>query len=145
MKKYLKEIQDSSYNTLNEVIKDTLYEVKRYEKECTIALLYSFDPIDTDAILQMARKSDNVIPLDKNACFILFAYTPIEGGIKALEKFIVLLNSNGTKEFYAAALGCNPNLTGSGVVRKLFNLIDFAIDNNHINEVLDSTYLDSVY
>ncbi len=145
MRENLKNMQERLENKIEGILEEAIYELHRYEKECSLALLFSNERIDRGMIKQMARQSDIVIEINEKAVFIVFTYTPEEGGIKATEKIILSLNPSFSSKIYAGVVGCIPESSGTMLVRNLFNLLEFAIDNGHENEVLDLSYLQGVY
>lgn len=147
MDKLLKKIQHDieSGSRVYELLDTFIYEVDRYKQECSIAMIFSFDELDIDKIKMITRKSDIVLDINKNALFIIFNHTSESGGIKATQKILLALNPNFNSKIYASLLSCSPDTTERIMVRNLFNLIEFAIDNGHENEVLDISYLDGVY
>ncbi len=145
MRDDLKKIQKNLEDKIDEIIENLIYEINRYHKECSLALLYSFDNIDTDKIKKVARKSDMVMKIAKNAVFIIYPYTPEAGGIKATEKILLSLNPHYKSKIYASVVGCLSDSSKTILIRNLFNLIDFSIDNGHENEVIDISYLNGIY
>lgn len=145
MREVLRDVQKQLENKIDGILQEAIYELHRYEKKCTLALLFSHDMINTELIKELARQSDIVIPIDDNAAFIIFTYTPEEGGLKAAEKILMGLNPNFKTDIYGGVVECTPESSGSILVRNLFNIVEFAIDNGHENEILDISYLQGVY
>lgn len=145
MRDDLKSIQSILEDKIDDIIDKLIYEVERYNKACSLALIYSFDNIDADKIKEIVRKSDILIKIVENAVFIIYTNTPKKSGIKATERIIVELNPDYKFKMYASIEECLPNSTKSILICNLFNLIDFSIDNGHENEVIDIYYLDSIY
>jgi len=145
MKKRLFEYQEKFGSEVIDFLTPIRYRHERYGESCSVAMLYSENPIDLDTVENSLRMSDSVMKFTEDFGVIVFDDTCIDGGIKALEKLLVKINPNGTTDIYSAVIECNPQNDGSALVRKLFNLIDFAIAKGHPNEVLDTSYLDSIY
>jgi uncharacterized protein with ATP-grasp and redox domains len=145
MLKKLLEYEKRCVIEIEEYLTPIRYRHERYGESCSVAMLYSENPIDLDTIENSLRMSDSVMKFTENFGVIVFDDTCIDGGIKALEKLLVKINPNGTANIYSAVIECDPQNDGSALVRKLFNLIDFAIAKGHPNEALDASYLDSIY
>ena len=145
MREDLRDLQKSLESEINDTIEDIIYEVERYQKECSLALIHSLNNIDTDKIKEVARKSDIVVKVGGNTVFIIYPHTPEWGAIKATEKILFSLNPNCKSKIYASVVGCLPHTTKAMLIRHIFNLIDFSIDNDHENEVIDISYLHGIY
>ena len=145
MRKRLLEYQEKFGKEVVDFLTPIRNRHKRYGSSCSVAMLYSETPIDLDTVKGSVRMSDSVMKFTEDFGVIVFDDTGIDGGIKALEKLLVKINPTNAIEIYLAVIECNPQNDGSALVRKLFNLIDFAIAKGHPNEALDASYLDSIY
>jgi hypothetical protein len=145
MRKGLLEYQERFGKKVVDFLTSIRYRHKRYGSTCAVAMIYSETPIDLDTVENSIRMSDSLMRFTEDFGVVVFDDTGIDGGIKALEKLLVKINPNSTTDIYSAVIECTPQNEGGALVRKLFNLIDFGIEKGHSNEVLDTSYLDSIY
>lgn len=75
-------------NRLNVLVKKTYYIYQRFKVDATFALLYHEKPLGLVELSKFIRMSDQVIQIDENHYFILFAFTSQENAYKASQNII---------------------------------------------------------
>lgn len=75
-------------NRLNVLVKKTYYIHQRFKLDATFALLYHEKPLSVVELSRFIRMSDQVIQIDENHYFILFAFTSPENAYKASQNII---------------------------------------------------------
>ena len=75
-------------NRLNVLVKKTYYIYQRFKVDATFALLYHEKPLGLVELSKFIRMSDQVIQIDENQYFILFAFTSQENAYKASQNII---------------------------------------------------------
>lgn len=80
-------------NRINVSIKKTYYTFERFQVEATFALLYHEEPINVMELSKFVRISDQLMQLDENHYFIIFAFTSQENAYKASQNLIQKLDA----------------------------------------------------
>ena len=75
-------------NRLNVLVKKTYYIYQRFKVDATFALLYHEKTLGLVELSKFIRMSDQVIQIDENQYFILFAFTSQENAYKASQNII---------------------------------------------------------
>ncbi len=75
-------------NRINVHIKKTYYTYERFQVNATFALLYHEKPLTVVELSEHVRISDQLIQLDENHYFIIFAFTSYENAYKASQNLI---------------------------------------------------------
>ena len=143
--KKLREYQNKHMDEIMKAMSDCQSRFIRYGDVFTAALFFSEGPISQQDALHRIRASDYIHILDKNLFLIIFKETPIEGGIVASEKLLSIFLQEKNQIIYVAAVECEKGKEGKLLILQLFSILEFAIEHNHSNIVLDSNWLDSVY
>lgn len=81
-------MSDNIINRLNVLVKKTYYIYQRFQVDATFALLYHEKPVSIVELSKFIRISDQVIPIDENHYFIIFAFTKQENAYKASQNII---------------------------------------------------------
>lgn len=87
-------MDENILNRLNVLIKKTYYTNDRFEVDATFALLYHKTPLSVVELSKFVRLSDQLIRLDDNHYFIIFAFTSEENAYKASQNIIHKLDSH---------------------------------------------------
>ena len=80
-----------SFDILNRVgvlVKKTYYTFDRFNIDATFALLYHEKPVNVIELSKYIRITDQIIPLDDNHYFIIFAFTSQENAYKASQNIL---------------------------------------------------------
>lgn len=80
-------------NRINVSIKKTYYTFERFQVEATFALLYHEELINVMELSKFVRISDQLMQLDENHYFIIFAFTSQENAYKASQNLIQKLDA----------------------------------------------------
>ncbi|RLA76614.1 MAG: hypothetical protein DRG30_02365 [Epsilonproteobacteria bacterium] len=118
---------------------------KRYNNTFTVVLFYGDESLKYDLVMTAIRTTDRYFRLEENLFLIILEETDSEGGILAAEKLLPKLQHEPKQLLYAAVAECTKEKTGILLIHQLFNILEFAIDHKHANEIMDSSYLDSIY
>jgi len=145
MKKALEDLQEKHYEKIMDELGRVFYRLKRYSYKYTTVLFYSDLNFDYNMVKDEIRMTDLCIKLEKNLFLLIFEDTDLSEGIRASEKLLSTLLQSSNQNIYLAIEECREENEGVIILHKLFTLLDFAMDNNHINEVIDNSYLDSIY
>ena len=137
--------QEKNLEEIIEATKEFEEKFKQSGDVFTAVLIYGEGPLSYTSILKMTRRSDRLFKLEENLFLLIFPDTDIEGGIVASEKLLPELSKRPGVNVYVAAIESKKGREGALMVHTLFNILEFAINHHHENEVLDSSYLDSVY
>ena len=79
-------------NRIHVSIKKTYYVYDRFGIQATFALLYHEEPLSVVELSKYVRISDELIELDSNHYFIIFAFTSQENAYKASQNLIQKLD-----------------------------------------------------
>ncbi len=125
---------------------DECYErFKRYNNAFTAVLFYGDESLKYDLVITTIRTTDHYLELEENLFLIILEETGSEGGILAAEKLLPKLQYKPEQSLYAATTECTKEKTGVLLIHQLFSILEFAIEHKHANEIMDSSYLDSIY
>lgn len=75
-------------NRIDILIKKTYYIYERFHVDATFAMLYVEKPIEVKELSEYARISDQLIRIDENHYFIIFAFTQHKNAHKASQNII---------------------------------------------------------
>lgn len=82
------EIRKEVLNRINVLVKKTYYTYERFDVNATFALLYHEKPLSVIELSNFVRISDQLIQLNDNHYFIIFAFTAQENAYKASQNII---------------------------------------------------------
>ena len=147
MKEQLKKYQEKHIDEMLRVMDEHQYRFRRYNSIFTVALFYCDGLTKHRQIAEMIRKTDYYFRLEEDLFLLIFGETGGEGGIIAAEKVLSKLPYKPGQNIYVAVavVEGNKDKEGTLLVHQLFNILEFAIEHNHINEVVDTNYFDGVY
>lgn len=75
-------------NRVNVLIKKTYYHHERFQVDSTFALLYHENPLSVVDLSKYVRISDQLIQIDDNHYFIIFAFTTQDNAYKASQNIL---------------------------------------------------------
>ncbi|PNV82461.1 MAG: hypothetical protein C0627_09860 [Sulfurimonas sp.] len=81
-------------NRVDVLIKKTYYIYKRFNVQATFAMLYHEKPLSVVELSEFIRVSDQLIELDENHYFIIFAFTSAENAYKASQNIVHKLDNH---------------------------------------------------
>jgi len=145
MLKRLVEYQNNHIDSIIEETEKYRYRFKRYQEIFTFALFFGDVPENEEKIKKRIRRTDHCIKLEKDLMLLVYEMTPIDGAIVASEKLLSFMLDEPKKKIYVAAVECNSLFDDSLTIHTLFTIIEYAIEHNHVNEVVDTSYLDGIY
>ena len=144
----VKELMEYQERHLEEILK-AMHTFEEEFKRCggvfTAILVYGTGSLRDTTILERTRHTDQLFKLEENLFLIILSETNIKGGIVAAEKLLPNLSKKTGENVYVAVTESRKGREGTLMVHTLFNILEFAIKHHHENEVLDNSYLDSVY
>jgi len=121
---------------LIQAIKDFTYRYKRYGIKFSIAIGHTTDDIDLSSLSEHVRESDRFIVLNHNTCVIVLDCADDDCGIKAANNLLTLFQGNYfSGSMYTAIVTASNYDTSLLMVRELFYLLNYAIENN-MNAIL---------
>lgn len=141
----LKAYQEKHMDYILEQMAEFKDRYRRFNGIFTAVMFYGDVSSGEDEIKKMIRITDRYIRLEDDLILLVFGETAIEGGIIAAEKVLSRMLDSPQKRIYAAAVEYEKPIEDSLLVHRLFNIIEYAIEHKHINEVMDSSYLDGLY
>ncbi len=145
MKEQLKKYQEKHIDEMLRVMTEHHYRFKRYNSIFTVVLFSGDGSMKHEKVADMIRETDRYFKLEENLFLLIFGETDGAGGIIAAEKVLSKLPHKPEQMTYVSAVECNKDKEGTLLVHQLFNILEFAIEHKHINEVVDSSYFDGVY
>lgn len=81
-------------NRINVLIKKTYYTHERFQVPATFAMLYHEEPLNVIDFSKYIRISDQVMQLDLNRYFIIFAFTSETNSYKACQNILHSLDNH---------------------------------------------------
>ncbi|MEA3456128.1 MAG: hypothetical protein U9R26_06445 [Campylobacterota bacterium] len=145
MKEQLGKYQDRHLDGMLKKMTEHHYRFRRYNSIFTAVLFYGAGSLNHKEITKTIRTTDRCFRFEENLFLIIFGETGSEGGIIAAEKLLPKLLHNPDQKVYVSAVECSKDKEGTLLVHQLFNILEFAIEHKHINEVVDSSYFDGLY
>ena len=142
MQNLLSEIQEnqSQYQeTILNDISDYIYRDERYKSHFAIMLMTIEENFyDKEVFDSILRKTDKLIVLSKNLYAIVFDSVANKSFIKAAENIHYALENKHTNKFFLSVVD-SENYQGDffAMVYKTFEILEFAIEHNISNIVLD--------
>ena len=79
-------------NRVDVLIKKTYYIYERFQVDATFAMLYTEEPLDISELSKHVRISDQLMKIDENHYFIIFAFTQSKNAYKASQNIIYALD-----------------------------------------------------
>ena len=145
MKKQLKIYQEKYLEKILAEMNEFHYRFRRYNGIFTAVLFYGDGPLKDDHIAESIRATDRYFKFEENLFLLIFGETASVGGIIAAEKLLSKLPHKPDQHIYISAVECTKDKEGTLLVHQIFNILEFAIEHKHVNEVVDSSYFDGVY
>lgn len=107
-------------NRVNVLIKKTYYTYDRFQVDATFALLYHKKPLTVVEIAEYVRISDNLMQIDENHYFIIFAFTAQDNAYKASQNMMHKLDDYFNDNTTCIALDTfDPNKSPQSVLKRL--------------------------
>lgn len=113
--------QDYKQKILDEIGKYS-YRKRRYNVDFTIALYIASEEMSFDFIQEKIRDTDKLVALDTNFIAVVFDFATEDGGFKAAENLLALLE---------------PRLFSGEIYISVVNSHEHADDNEHVHKALD--------
>ncbi len=145
MKEQLKKYQEKHLDEMLKGMTEYHFRFRRYNSIFTAVLFYSEGSMKNEQVAEVIRATDRYLRFEENLFLIIFGETGTEGGIVAAEKVLPKLLYKPDQKIYVSAVESTTDKEGTLLVHQLFNILDFAIEHKHINEVIDTSYFDGVY
>lgn len=82
----------NNLNRVNVLVKKAYYTSQRFQVNATFALLYHEQPLSVIELAQYVRVSDQLIQLNENHYFIIFAFTKEDNAYKASQNIMYQLD-----------------------------------------------------
>ena len=145
MKKQLEEYEEKHLDEMLREMTEYHYRFKRHNSIFTAVLFYGEGSMKHEQVREVIRATDRYIRYEENLFLLIFGETGSEGGIIAAEKVLPKLLHKDDQNIYVSAVECSKDKMETILVHQLFNILEFAIEHHHVNEVVDSSYFDGVY
>lgn len=111
-------------NRVDVLIKKTYYVYERFEVNATFAMLYTEQPIEVVKLSEYVRISDQLIKLDENHYFIIFAFTEHKNAYKASQNVIHKLDMHFNNSSSCIALDTfDTNKSSRSVLSRLMQIL----------------------
>jgi len=111
-------------NRINVLIKKTYYHYERFQVDSTFALLYHENPLSVVDLAQYVRISDQLMQVDDNHYFIIFAFTSHDNAYKAAQNIIHKLDNHFNATTSCIALDTfNATKSPQSVVNRLKQIL----------------------
>ena len=129
------------YKKTGELCAEFFYRYERYSANFTMAMLYSYDPLDASTFLKAIRESDKLLQLNKNLFCLVFDMTNQENGLKACENLLAVYEAEHfAQKIYASLVNAEEFSTKEAMESRLFALLNYAIKGNSYNQITDDFY-----
>ena len=145
MRNILQKLQQKHMSEIADELAPLYYRYKRYGHKCSALLLYSSTSLEHGLVKETIRLTDHSKRLEDELIFIIFEEAEISDAIRAAEKLLSILRNSSPEDIYVSVEECTDKHEGESMVRELFSLLDFSMEHNHSNEVIDKSYFDGVY
>jgi hypothetical protein len=107
-------------NRANVLVKKAYYTAERFDVKATFALLYHEMPLSVVELAKHVRVSDQLMSLDSNHFFIIFAFTEQDNAYKASQNIVYSLDSYFNNNTSCIALDAfNPSKSPQSVLNRL--------------------------
>lgn len=114
------------------------YSFTRYKVNYSIAMAYTKDKIDMEAMNAFLRKTDRLVVLSEYVCAVVFDQANDKNGIKAANHLLTHFQAFHFGEtLYACVVTASNYSDQSKMVHDIFNLLDYSVSKNMNNLVLD--------
>lgn len=114
------------------------YSFTRYKVNYSIAIAYTENKIDMEAMNAFLRKTDHLVVLNEYTCAVVFDHANDEDGIKAANHLLTYFQAFHFGEtLYACVVTASNYSDQSKMVHDIFQLLDYAISENMNNLILD--------
>ncbi len=146
MLKKLREYQERHIKEITAIMAEHEYRLKRYNRNVSVVLFFGDMRLNHEYVREKIRLTDRYISFEKDLSLLILSETDIKGGILAAEKILnIELNSNINKEIHTSVVEYNREQESLVFIHELFNILDFSLSFNHVNKILDSSFLESAY
>ncbi|MCK9371794.1 MAG: hypothetical protein M0P91_01245 [Sulfuricurvum sp.] len=138
----LKTRRKEMYEKLAQKITDFDYRHTRYKVNYSIAVSYTPESLDMAPLISYIRKTDRYICLDETVHAVVFDCANAEQGIKAANNLLTYFqHANFSKSIYASIIIADDFTNTGQMIAKLFDLLDYAIQHNMDNLIVDSSQI----
>lgn len=132
----------NNVNRVNVLIKKAYYTSERFQVNATFALLYHEQPLSVVELAQHVRISDQLIQLDDNHYFIIFAFTKQDNAYKASQNIVYQLDEHFNNSNSCIALDTfDSSKPPQSVLNRLISILAETRKNPYIRieteEILD--------
>lgn len=130
-------LQDKLERELN----DFDYRYTRYEVNYCIAIAYTPEPLDLSPLLsKYIRETDHAIMLQDQLYAVVFDTADETKGIKAANKLLtVFQHMYFSQSIFASIITASDYNDPSQMISTLFDLLEYAIDHNMDNHIIDAS------
>ena len=134
----LKKNRRKYHKNIKEAVEHYAYRGDRYNINFSIAIGVSDEDIDLSSFSEFTRKSDAFLILEKNICCIILDCTPPGGGMKAAGNMLTGFQQRFFgRSLYSSVVCYSDYQDINKMVNHLFDVLEFAIDHNMDNLVVD--------
>ena len=140
--KLLKLVRDNKTKYLSIIedkIKDYMYRSERYGQKFSLSIGLCNFGVDLRDFESFIRQTDEFIILEDNLCCIILDCAPSCNGIKAANNMLAGFQSRYfSKALYSSVVSSDDFPDKDKLLRELFYVLEYAINNNMDNIVVDS-------
>jgi len=133
-----KEIQKKLLNAVEEYE----YRAKRYGIDYSIVFVYTVEPIDFSTISHHIRKTDVEVVCEEHIFAVVLDCADSEKGIKAANNLFTYLQTvYFAHTIFASVETSQNNRASDKMIIDLVNLVNYAIEHNLNDSVIDSSQI----
>lgn len=138
LQQYRKDVQQRLLNS----IQDYEYRAKRYDIEYSVVLVYTVEPIDFSTISHHIRQTDVQIVCEQYLFAVILDCADTQKGIKAANNLFTYLQTvYFAHTIFASVETSQKNRSAEKMITDLIRLIDYAIEHNMNDSVIDSSQI----
>ncbi len=142
MLNYIKENKRDYYDAIVKNLDEYSYRNKRYHIEFSIAISLCDVDVDFKDFMDNTRKTDTLIPLEKNLCCLVLDCAPADSALKAAENMQAKFHKKYfDKKLYTAVVSSKNYDSDKIMVESLFDMLDYSIEHNIENPIADTDHI----
>lgn len=138
MLNYIKENKHKYYDAIIKNLDEYSYRNKRYHIEFSIAVTLCDVEVDFKDFIDNKRKTDTLIPLEKNLCCLILDCAPSKSALKAAENMQAEFRKKYfDKKLYTAVVSSKNYDSDKMMLESLFDILEYSIEHNIENPLDD--------
>lgn len=141
----IKENKELFEKIILEAIEENIYQYERYGVKFSLALgAINNAEIKMDSFGAMLRKTDKFIVVSKHVACAVYSFSDTKQGLKAASNLLNQFeNYYFSEEIFLSVINVDDCSSSDKQIKKLFNVVEFAISQGMNNIPLDEISLES--